>query len=578
MKCNRKAFVKTKNIKMINHGRHRYLVLVLISLIFTFTTAQSQQLLSLHPLFTEQTAMLMSGIENEWVSRNDNLSLTIQRQGDNFYRLTYDSAANGTQYEAGVVSLGVRTFLDLVPKIPESLGDNDYKSQLMAAHSLYEVSIVNDTLRLAALGYRYFYNQLAKNNSLLPHTSIAGGLLLLASTNEIRQFILEHIQDPDFFDDALFLTRKTKDGLNEKKSTALLLEEPVRRQFFQQCIPAFPHKDGWLGGDADVSVPINDTQSVYIFGDSYVGQKDYNRQSNDLKMVSSTVAIATCLPDGSTRINYYWRNMYSDHPEPVFRSFTNRYNLWPTNGFLYKNSLYVLMEKTGAKPGVSPDDFFPFTVVGLTLAKVVNPSLASPDKWDVDFIPISLFAFPMDNLHITLVTHDGYLYFFAENNDKGKLLRVNLAFIDSLQDHFEYYSLAHTWKQGVRPEDMEVVLSAQVGSTITYHEELKKWVMVCGPGFMNNKIGLRTATSLTGPWSDQTIVYECPEITPGTASYNKSNFCYFGRECFQNYDKKGRTMMITYDINTSDFSEINSNTKIYTPKVISVPLRKYGFR
>ena len=35
-----------------------------------------------------------------------------------------------------------------------------------------------------------------------------------------------------------------------------------------------PHKDGWLGGDADISVPLNDTQTLYIFGDTYVADKN----------------------------------------------------------------------------------------------------------------------------------------------------------------------------------------------------------------------------------------------------------------------------------------------------------------
>lgn len=562
---------------MINSGMYKRIVIIFLSLILIFYTAQSQRILSLNPLFTEQTATLMPEVENEWSNSNYDLSVTIKQLGDNFYQLKYDRATNETQYEAVFVSLANKIFLDLAPKIPDTLGDNDYRSQILYAHALYEAQIVNDTLQLAELSYRFFYNRLAKNKSLLSHASIGSGLLLTVSTKELDQFIIEHMQEPGFFEDTILLNRTSKKQKDEK-SAALISAKPVHRQFFQPCIPVFPHKDGWLGGDADVSVPINDTQSVYIFGDTYVGQKGDTRQAKELKMVSSTVAIATCLPDGSRKISYYWRKMYSNLPEPVFRSFTNRYNLWVTNAFLHNNCLFVLMEKTGAKAGVSPDDFFPFSVVGLTMAKVVNPSATSPDKWDVDFIPVSLSAFPMDNLHITLVTHDSYLYFFAENDSKVKLLRVNLAFIDSLQNHFEYYSLAHTWKQGVRPDDMAIVLAAQIGSTINYHEELKKWVMVCGPGFMNNKIGIRTATSLTGPWSDQAIVYECPEVTPGTSSYNKSHFCYFGRECFQNYDKKNRIMTITYDINSSDFFEINSNPQIYTPKVITIPLKKYGFR
>ncbi len=177
-----------------------------------------------------------------------------------------------------------------------------------------------------------------------------------------------------------------------------------------------------------------------------------------------------------------------------------------------------------------------------------------------------------------MVKGGNYLYLFAENDSKTKLLRVSLDFIDAPQNHLEYYSLKRTWKPGIKPDDMAVVLPAQIGYTINYHDELKKWIMVFGPGFMNNKIGLRTATSLTGPWSDEIIVYECPEITPGTASFSRAHFCYFGREGFQSFDKKNNTMVITYDINTTDFFEINSNPKIYTPKVITILLTEYGIR
>ena len=37
-------------------------------------------------------------------------------------------------------------------------------------------------------------------------------------------------------------------------------------------------------------------------------------------------------------------------------------------------------------------------------------------------------------------------------------------------------------------------------------------------------------------------------------------------------------MLITYDINNSNFSEITSNPKIYTPKVITVQLKWNGKR
>ncbi len=61
--------------------------------------------------------------------------------------------------------------------------------------------------------------------------------------------------------------------------------------------------------------------------------------------------------------------MYSNHPEPIFRSFTNRYNLWASNAFTYNNCLYVFMQKTGEKAGAAPDDFYNFSVLDSRLQK-----------------------------------------------------------------------------------------------------------------------------------------------------------------------------------------------------------------
>ncbi len=273
--------------KIINNVPHKGIAFILLSFALNFNYAQSQQVLSLNPLFTEQTAMLIPEIENGYSSRDDNFSVTLKQLGDNFYMLQQGNATNAIQYEATFVFVADTIFLDLVPKLPDTLGDNDYRWQLMATHSFYKVKILNDTLRLAGLSYRFFYNQLIKNKSLLSYSSVGGGILLTVSTKELKQFIEKHLLEPDFFDQPILLVSDPNVKSEKKKITSLVPENNTPREFFQQCIPEFPHKDGWLGGDADISVPINDTQSMYIFGDTYVGKKSETRQSKELKMVSS---------------------------------------------------------------------------------------------------------------------------------------------------------------------------------------------------------------------------------------------------------------------------------------------------
>ena len=107
-----------------------------------------------------------------------------------------------------------------------------------------------------------------------------------------------------------------------------------------------------------------------------------------------------------------------------------------------------------------------------------------------------------------------------------------------------------------------------------YHADLKQWIMVCGPSFLENKIRIRTAPDLRGPWSEERVIYECPEQTPGSATYDRDNFCYLGREHIQFYDKKSHTLLITYDCNSANFSKLLSNMEIYSPRVLSIPMKK----
>ena len=83
---------------------------------------------------------------------------------------------------------------------------------------------------------------------------------------------------------------------------------------------------------------------------------------------------------------------------------------------------------------------------------------------------------------------------------------------------------------------MDTIVNGFRSTTVNYHPEMKQWVMICDIKFMDNKIKMRTAPELTGPWSDEIDIYEIPEVTPGNSSYTKSNFCYLPRECIQNYD------------------------------------------
>jgi len=538
------------------------------------SAAYSQKVVSLHPLFTEQDAVLIPGIEGLWNVPIFDMTVSFQKTGDNFYLLKYGSETNPSTFEAVFVKIKNELYLDINGVMPDTFGDEDYRNSFLTVHTLYKFRMSKDTMQLSETNYSWFFNGAANNILQLKYEWVNNAMLLTYETDELKSFIAENSNEPEIFENPISLLRNHTDN-KEKANTDIHDSETKSSTIItQSCLPEFPLTGGWFGGDGDVSVPINSTTTLFIFSDTWVGNKNQqSRMEMGMRMVSNSVAVQTCLPNGKTDVKYFWNNKYSENPEPIFRTYTKRYIFWVPDAFMINNNLYVLLEKVGPKLGASPNEIFNFSLWGYTLAKINNPTDA-PDKWNIEYIPLPDFKNPMMSIgpHVKL---DNYIYFFINRYDKAQVLaRKQLDFIDNSEKPFEFYALNKTWKEGLNTNDMDTIVNGFRSTTVNYHPEMKQWVMICDIKFMYNKIKMRTSPELTGTWSDEIDIYEIPEVTPGNPSYNESNFCYLPRECTQNYDSKRHVMLITYDINNSNFSEINANPKIYTPKVITIQLKE----
>jgi hypothetical protein len=549
-----------------------------VCLLWSLSAGYSQDVLSLHPLFTEQDAVLISGIEGTWDIPAFDMTVSFQRAGDNFYLVKYGSVNNPSTFEAVFVKIRDEVYLDLTGIMSDTLGDEDYRSSFLNTHTFYKIRMSKDTLLLYDPSYTWFYNQAKINQSQLRVEWVRNAMLLTNNTDELKTFFSANGMAEKAFNDPLILVKVHSDIKAEKHGDKHDSGAYLPTGIKQPCHPAFPLKDGWLGGDGTVSVPISPTSTLFIFSDTWVGhEKQYSRMEEGMKMVSNSAAIVTCLPDGESKTEYFWNNKYSENPEPLFKTYTTRYIYWVPDAFMFHGTLYVLLEKVGPKPGTLPTENFNFLLMGYTLARIDNPA-DTPDKWNITYIPLPDFRNPTLAIgaHAKLENH---IYFFINLHDQAQaLVRKQYDLLDNTEIPFEYYALDKTWKEGLNIHDMDTVVNGFRSTTVNYHTEMKQWVMICDIKFMQNKIKMRTAPALTGPWSEETEIYEIPEVTPGSSSYNESNFCYLPRECIQNYDPGRQMMLLTYDINNQNISDIIANPGIYTPKVITVRLKEPGNR
>jgi hypothetical protein len=164
-----------------------------------------------------------------------------------------------------------------------------------------------------------------------------------------------------------------------------------------------------------------------------------------------------------------------------------------------------------------------------------------------------------------------FVHFYGAGAKKAFLTRLPLDHLENPREYIEYFAKG---KPGVDPDNACVLIEDVIGGSVRYHGDLKRWVMIYGPNFLSNKILLRTAPEITGPWSKAVVLYEAQEQIRNAPEYDEGNFCYCGREHFQFYNRKNQSLLITYDCNAANFAKLVSNMKLYSPRVLSIRFPK----
>jgi len=560
----------------------RYLHLIVLILVLLPRVIDAQEVMSLNPLFTEKDVVVKPAIEGTWYDKSGN-TIVFSRAGDNFYHLVITFTGNPTGYEAVLIRVAGRLILDIFPQISdgETAFNPDHVARL---HTIYniDVSMRGNSLRAAPVSYECFHEMAVRNNPEFEYTWSPGGILLTGSTEDIVELFLNRCNNEVFWGDELIFERCESDNETSFSNENVDLTVPTNNDIeylahcnysaaYPDCEPGFPYSNGWLGGDATLSIPISRTRNLWIFSDTWVGMEN-QRIRKGARMVGNTIAISTCDEEQGWHIEYFWRDMYTENPKPFFESHTHRYKYWPREVFAYQDDLYVALSKVGPKLSATSDDIFSFSHIGSSLAKISNFRTASPDEWIIELIPWSSII-ESDNWSF-LAKHEDHLYIFHHHLEATTfLIRVPLATLANPEAKMEYLATDMSWQHGFDPVQARAVMKEgkSGGGSLHYHEDLHQWVAVYGPRFLDDKIFMLTAPDIAGPWSEENAVYTIPELTLGNAGFDESYFCYAAREHIQFYDKKTKRLLITYDCNSGEMDEILSNMEIYYPRVISIP-------
>jgi hypothetical protein len=290
-------------------------------------------------------------------------------------------------------------------------------------------------------------------------------------------------------------------------------------------------------------------------------------------MVRNSLGISTCA-DHNWKIDYVIRRGANGQPHDFFEAQHKDTWYWALDGFLHKNDLWVTLLCIRNAPKTTAAALG-FETCGTDLAKVSGLD-NDAQHWTVVYYPLvpdGIHAYPS----ATAVVESEYVYIFAlwEADARPMLLtRIPLDGLAAPADHLQYLSKSGNWKPGLTPADaMHIMKHGNTEMTVRYHPALHKWVAVMNnPKLPSDRIIVRAAPHLAGPWSEGEVIYRIPDMDPHHAGYDKDTFCYAGKE-HPEFRSSG-SILITYACNTMNVHKLTENLDIYFPKVVQVPFPK----
>lgn len=325
-------------------------------------------------------------------------------------------------------------------------------------------------------------------------------------------------------------------------------------------------EQGFRGADADLSIPLGRGKSLWIFGDTLVGQRD----SLPLEMPRNSMGILRTNRAGEKSFRFYWKTekgkarAFLTDPRPGQW-------LWPGTMCLAEENLYLFLRRFQTCNAVR-SEAFRFRYVGPYELRVENPH-DDPFDWEIHPLQAPPLARSILWHSGCIAAPDGFLYLWGGRRGArghGTLMaRCPLHELNrpgSIQ--WEYYAQdagGPAWS--FRPLRMAPLFPGWAAEmSLFYLKKQKVYITVYGH-HRENSIGVQLARSMEGPWTPYYPIYRPPD-----AQWSKNYFCYAPKG-HPELSPPGGELLITYITNSHKVSDILHDQRIYYPRFISLPLK-----
>ena len=309
---------------------------------------------------------------------------------------------------------------------------------------------------------------------------------------------------------------------------------------------------GWIAADATYSIYLPDGRTLWLFGDTFIGEVDEN---NAIIPGSKFIRNSAVIQDGELLETLFTgsRTNPSDfiltlHPDSTW--------YWPDHGVVDDDTLRIFLAKFRTDPDGPPG--FNFEHAGNDIANFTWPELEF-----INTVPIR--SHPENGVFYgdRILEDSGILYIYGRRYDDPEwnipyphVARAEKG--DLIKQEWEYYN-GQEWSAD--PLETKRINDFQVSQQYSVSTYRGKYILLTQDIWLSPNIYSFTSDSPVGPWGSKRLVYTTPETEQDMFTYNAYAHPQFDQDA---------KLLVSYNTN-GDFWSIFQNVELYRPRFIRVP-------
>ncbi len=300
--------------------------------------------------------------------------------------------------------------------------------------------------------------------------------------------------------------------------------------------------------DATISLLQPDGKTVWLFGDTFIGQKtgDFSISPVNSRLINNSAIIE----DNGLLSAYYNGTMSS--PSSLIPADGESY-FWPEHAIIENDTIKIFALRVTHQNNETPG--FDFRIGTTRIANFKYPEMEYIGSTNIQSVTDTTMRFGA-----CVLRSGNYTYIFGVKDTTSGGMTWPLPYLarckESINEPWEFYAGNGLWT--LRCEDSKPVGDV-VSESFYVYEKDKKYYLIMHEIWTVGELYILEADSITGPWNRATSGGKETLFATITPQANLFSYNLFAHPQFQ-LDGK---ILISFNVNTTNFSSIYSDTRNY---------------